>query len=180
MCQRPSEHLDGLFSVPEAAAVLSTGELSEIPVQIFHQEAEVNAPIGPLHAREGVLDLVRRDTLSMLVSHLMFHPGEFAETNEFIIGGMLVCESRCVRSDMLPNHVPGTAGVLASGDHRDEPAALPMFADGHYDHPVPRLVLRKATVDPFLLPVLWPDMSEGVKPVDLDLAVKHGVIPPGR
>lgn len=115
----------------------------------------MNAAIGPAYAREEALDLVRRDTLAMLVGNLVVHSGEIAETDEFIIGRMLVREDMSIRSDVLPNHVPGAVGVLASGDPRDGPAALTTFADGHHDHPVGRLVLRKATVDPFLLAVLW-------------------------
>ncbi len=110
----------------------------------------------------------------------MVHASELAETNEFIIGRMLVREDVSIRSDVLPNHIPRAVGVLAPGDPRDGLAALPTFADGHYDHAVRRLVFRKATVYPFLLTVFRADMPEGIKPVDLDFALKHGVVPPGR
>jgi hypothetical protein len=115
----------------------------------------------------------------MLVGNLVVHASELVETNEFIIGRMLVREDVSIRSDMLPNHIPRAVGVLAPGDPRDGLAALPTFADGHHDHAVRRLVLRKATVDPFLLAVFRADMAEGIEPIDLNVALKDGVVPAG-
>lgn len=116
VCQGAAEHLKRQATVANTALVLAPREFGDVPVQVLYREAMMDAPVGPPHAREQALDLVRRDALAMLVGHLVVYARELVETDEIVIGRMLVGEDVSTRRDVLPDHVPSTVGILASGN----------------------------------------------------------------